>query len=261
MESIGNALSALVGEKKPDQTKSCDKHGEYISHNYFGTIWTRCPTCQDEAQAEEKAKRDAQDKKDRDARWEKTLGQSGIPLRFRDRTIPRFVADNDGQRVALQFAIDFTAEFAKRHSGRCAVFIGKPGTGKTHLACGIAIRAMGAHGASALFTTVAKMARRIREAKSFDAEETESQAIAMHSYPDLLIVDEVGLQSGTDAEARSLFDVVNERYEQCKPTIFLSNLDLDGVRAALGDRLFDRMREDGGEVVIFDWESQRGRGQ
>lgn len=259
MEPIGKTIGELTGDRQPDRTKTCDKHGPYISRNVISCIWTRCPACQDEAQAEEKAKRDARDKKERDDRWEKRLGQSGIPLRFRDRTLPRFVADIDGQRFALQFAIGYAAEFADQHSGRCAVFIGKPGTGKTHLACGIALRAMGVHGASALFTTVAKMARRIREAKSFDAKETESAAIAIHVYPDLLIIDEVGVQSGTDAEARSLFDVVNERYEQRKPTIFLSNLDLDGVRAALGDRLFDRMREDGGEVVTFDWDSQRGR--
>lgn len=259
MEPIGKTLSAIAGERQPDRTEHCSTHGEYLSRNPFGRIWTRCPTCMDEAQAEEKAKRDAHDKKQRDERWEKTLGQSGIPLRFRDRTLPRFLVEHAGQQHALDFAVAYAAEFDDRHSGRCAVFIGNPGTGKSHLACGIALRAMGVHGASALFTTVAKLSRRIREAKSFDAKETESAAIAMHVYPDLLIVDEVGLQSGTDAEARALFDVVNERYEQRKPTLFLSNLDLDGVRAALGDRLFDRMREDGGEVVTFDWESQRGR--
>ena len=118
---------------------------------------------------------------------------------------------------------------------------------------------MGKFGASAVFTTVSKMARRVREAKSFASEETESQAIGVFVYPDLLIVDEVGLQSGTDAEARTLFDIINERYEQRKPTVFLSNLDLDGVKAALGERVFDRLREDGGEVVTFAWGSHRGR--
>ena len=31
------------------------------------------------------------------------------------------------------------------------------------------------------------------------------------------------------------------------------------LKAALGERVFDRLREDGGEVVTFAWESQRGR--
>ena len=112
---------------------------------------------------------------------------------------------------------------------------------------------------TAIFTSVSKMARRIREAKSFSADETESSVILAYSMPHLLILDEVGLQSGTDAESRSMFDVINERYENRKPTLFLTNLDVAGFRTAIGERLFDRMKEDGGEVIAFTWSSRRGQ--
>lgn len=256
--SMGDAIKSMQAAE-PDRVETCPVHGEYTSRKVIGRIWTKCPACTKAAKEKARADEQAAENAARDARWQSRLGGSGIPPRFVDRTLPRFVADNDGQRHALQFAVNYCAEFERGHSGRCAVFIGEPGTGKTHLACGIALRAMGKFGASAVFTTVSKMARRVREAKSFASEETESQAIGVFVYPDLLIVDEVGLQSGTDAEARTLFDIINERYEQRKPTVFLSNLDLDGVKAALGERVFDRLREDGGEVVTFAWESQRGR--
>jgi DNA replication protein DnaC len=55
-----------------------------------------------------------------------------------------------------------------------------------------------------------------------------------------------------------MFDVINRRYRDLHPTILLSNLDRDGLRAYLGERSFDRLRE-GGIVVPFDWESYRGR--
>ncbi|WP_281661409.1 ATP-binding protein [Microvirgula aerodenitrificans] len=252
-------LEVIHAPRQADRTEVCDIHGEYTSRHIMARIWTRCPECAKAAAAKAETDRQEAEKAARDARWSRQLGESGIPLRFQDRTLPRFVAENDGQRYALQFAVDYAAEFEHGHSGRCAVFVGEPGTGKTHLACGIALRAMGKFGASALFTTVSKLSRRVREAKSFDADETESAAIRIFVYPDLLIVDEVGVQSGTDAEARALFDVINDRYEQRKPTIFLSNLDLGGVQAALGARVFDRMREDGGEVVSFTWGSHRGR--
>lgn len=53
--------------------------------------------------------------------------------------------------------------------------------------------------------------------------------------------------------------MLNERYEKRRPTLMLSNLGLDDVRAFLGDRIFDRLREDGGESIVFDWESYRGK--
>lgn len=251
-------LEIIHAPRQADRTEVCDIHGEYTSHHIMLRSWTQCPTCTKAATAKIKDRLLEAEKSDRDARWSRQLGDSCIPMRFRDRTLSRFAAENAGQQYALEFSTVYAAEFERGHSGRCAVFIGEPGTGKTHLACGIALQAM-AHGASALFTTVSKLSRRVREAKSFDADETESAAIRIFVYPDLLIVDEVGVQSGTDAEARALFDVINDRYEQRKPTIFLSNLDLGGVQAALGARVFDRMREDGGEVVSFTWGSHRGR--
>ena len=30
-------------------------------------------------------------------------------------------------------------------------------------------------------------------------------------------------------------------------------------RACLDERVFDRLREDGGQVISFDWDSMRGR--
>lgn len=75
----------------------------------------------------------------------------------------------------------------------------------------------------------------------------------------MLILDEVGVQFGSEAEKLILFDVLNERYERCKATILLSNLTATEVKDYLGERVMDRMREDGGKVVVFDWESYRGR--
>ena len=39
----------------------------------------------------------------------------------------------------------------------------------------------------------------------------------------------------------------------------MSNLTTNEVRDYLGERIFDRMREDGGQVRVFDWESYRGQ--
>ena len=52
---------------------------------------------------------------------------------------------------------------------------------------------------------------------------------------------------------REVFD----RYEKMKPTILISNLSKDDVFKYLGERVADRLREDGGKVLVFDWDSYR----
>jgi DNA replication protein DnaC len=44
-----------------------------------------------------------------------------------------------------------------------------------------------------------------------------------------------------------------------KPTIVISNLAKDGLQDYLGERAFDRLRENGGKLVVFDWESYRSK--
>ena len=112
---------------------------------------------------------------------------------------------------------------------------------------------------SALFLTVMRAVRRVKDTWGRSSTQSESEAIASLVFPDLLILDEVGVQFGSDAERLILFDVLNERYEKRRPTLLLSNLNIDEVKAYLGERVFDRLREDGGEAIVFDWASWRGR--
>lgn len=67
----------------------------------------------------------------------------------------------------------------------------------------------------------------------------------------------MGVQFGSDFERNTMFDVLNERYERRKPTLFLSNLTKAEVTEFLGERVMDRLREDGGQVIPFTWESYR----
>lgn len=49
-------------------------------------------------------------------------------------------------------------------------------------------------------------------------------------------------------------------YEKRRPTILMSNLAVADVRTYLGERIIDRIREDGGALIVFDWESHRAKG-
>lgn len=252
--------NVLNFEAMPERKESCDKHGEFMSRKIFGRIWTKCPVCTAEEEEQRKVDAEEKEREQKRIRWERALGTAGIPERFRDRSLKTYIAESDEQKRALAFADSYANDFDQvLKTGRGAIFCGLPGTGKTHLAVGIGLRIMNRDGRSVLFTTVMRAIRRVKDTWRRDSSETETEAIAALAFPDLLILDEVGVQFGSEAEKLILFDVLNERYERRKPTILLSNLKIDEVKAYLGERVFDRMREDGGEFIPFAWESYRGR--
>lgn len=257
MQSLSNIVTA---PQRATRQAECDKHGPYESQHYVGKIWSNCPECIKAAEAAAKAKDEERKREEERRRWEARLERSCIPERFLDRTLKNYEAKTEGQQQALAFATAYADNFDKAlETGRCALFVGRPGTGKTHLAAGIGLRLMKRDSRRVLFTTVMRAVRSIKETWTRGSELTESEAIEKLVAPDLLILDEVGVQFGSETEKLMLFDVLNERYERRRPTLLISNLDLDGVRAYLGERIFDRLREDGGEAVAFDWASYRGQ--
>lgn len=255
---MSHATEGFEIETKPAH---CEKHGDYVSRRIAGVLrlWSRCIACQDERDAEEKAAREERNRQESALRWQQKIGMACIPERFKSRRLESFEAETPGQKHAHEAAKGYADDFARvsAQNGRSLVFIGKPGTGKTHLAIGIALQVMEA-GHSALFVTVMRAIRRVKDTWGKSGE-SESDAIAAIVAPDLLILDEVGIQFGSETEKLILFDILNERYELRKPCILLSNFTLPEVQAFLGERIFDRLREDGGQVVPFDWDSHRGR--
>jgi len=236
----------------------CWIHGEFQSRNLFGSIWSRCPACENDLRASEQAEKDERERVEKLRRWESKLGHSGIPERFQNRTLDSFVADSEHKKRALDFSFEYALMFGQKaeNKGRSALFVGKPGTGKTHLAAGIGLALM-EQGYSVLFYTVMRAIRRVKDTWIRESKESESEAIAALVMPDLLILDEVGIQFGSETEKLILFDILNERYEKRRACILLSNLSIDEVSAFLGERVIDRLREDGGEVIPFTWESHR----
>lgn len=261
------SLSQLVPvlDREP---RRCEVHGEYLASFYpfGGGRWSSCPAChaervqrdvaeafqemrQEQAQASEaKRRKSASD----------MLGRAMIPPRFAGCTLESYEAENDGQKAAKARAARYVESWPdNKASGTSLILCGRPGTGKTHIAVAIAKDVMAA-GDSVLFARVYELVSAVRETYRRDAEKSEREALAAFAAPDLLILDEVGHQRGSDAERLLLFEVINARYEQCKPTILISNKNLEGLRDYLDERAADRLRQGGGKVIPFDWESKRG---
>jgi DNA replication protein DnaC len=237
----------------------CDTHGSFESKavKALGRIlhWSGCPECSAIAKVAREAEKTKAESEKKQRRLEARLNQAGIPLRFRSKTFSSYLTDTDGQEKARAVAMEFAANFKKhREAGTFLVFSGKPGTGKSHLAIAIAQEAM--VGGSALYTSAIDAVRMIRDTWRRDSPKTETQVLDMLASIDLLILDEVGVQYGTEAEQVSLFDIIDKRYRDLMPTILLTNLNAKGMKEFLGDRSYDRLRE-GGIWTTSDWESQR----
>jgi DNA replication protein DnaC len=157
------------------------------------------------------------------------------------------------QLLGSALSADFVTE------GRTLVFIGKPGRGKTHLAVGIAYRAI-QHGFEVLFVTAAAM---IDELSAAFRGGRLGEVLPRYTHPALLVVDELGyLTYGTDA-ANMLFHVVNDRYLHRRSMIFTTNKSMsqwghvlhdDDLAAAIVDRILER-----GRLLHLDGPSIRSR--
>lgn len=251
------ALPSRVKFRMPQEQRNCETHGEYTAYE-FRSHWSTCPQCQDIASKKADQERREADELERKERiWRSRLGRAAIPERFADRTLESYVATCEHSKAALAIARDYADRFEEvSEKGSCLIFCGDVGTGKTHLAIGIANSIL-KQGYQPVFVSVIKAIRKIKETYARDSELTEDDAIRSFVEPDLLILDEVGVQFGSETEKLYLFEIINGRYEQMKPTLLISNLGTKELEGFIGSRVMDRLRESGGKAVIFNWKSYR----
>lgn len=240
--------------------KQCSRHGAYearVIKFLDKEITGACPECTKEAEEREELMKRRVEAESTARRTQALLQRAGIPPRFKDCSLANYVADNEGQKNALSKARWFVDTIKDRVAeGTGMIFTGQAGTGKTHLSTAIA-NAIIPLGYSAVFITASDAMRSIKRTYDPSSTMTESDAIDALVAPSLLILDEIGMQNRTDHEKQLMFEIINKRYERVKPTILLSNLSSADLKEFLGERIMDRMRQGGGRMIGFEWDSFR----
>ncbi len=136
------------------------------------------------------------------------------------------------------------------------IFLGSVGTGKTHLATAIALKACEA-GRHTRFFTAASLANLLMEKNGKGTLHTFMNAL---KRVELMVIDEVGFVPLHREAAELLFQVISDCYER-RSLIITSNLEFGAWNTVFGDNrltaaLIDRLIHHS-HIVLFSGESYR----
>lgn len=244
----------------------CDIHGaRTLTHHFFNEQWLgseSCDLCREDLHQREEEKK-AKRKQElafaaREAELKNIIGRAGIPPRYAQKGFDHYNAKTAEQQRIFKICRTYAEEFLQNEkAGKSLILLGSVGTGKTHLACSIANYIIMQHRKTALFMKVAEMMMTVKSTYSSSSQISTKQALQQFTTPDLLILDEVGVQAGTEAERHIMLQVIDSRYDLCKPTILTANLGVDQLKAFITPQGVDRLSESGGGLLVFNWESAR----
>jgi DNA replication protein DnaC len=221
--------------------------------------WTGCPECSKQSiAAHEAARALAQPEELRRLQAQAMLEAAGVPRRLQAATLKTYVSETESQQAAHKLVCDYAKNLSEKlDSGDGLIMMGNMGTGKTHLAVGLIRVATRTHSVLSRYVTAPALFSRVRASYSGNGE-TEADILAEYANTPLLVLDEIGVGKGSDNELNLIYALLGRRYDECRPTVIITNLMSEDLKAWLGERVVDRLRETS-PVVLFNWDSHRGR--
>jgi DNA replication protein DnaC len=136
------------------------------------------------------------------------------------------------QRSVKKQVVEHLGQLDFLHARENVVMLGPPGTGKTHLAIALGVRACLA-GHKVAFATATEWVARLGEAKRQGSLETELRRL---SFVPLIVVDEVGYIPFDPEAANLMFSLVSARYERAS-MIVTSNKAFSAWGEIFGDEV------------------------
>lgn len=260
VEHLGSSLSG-----SESKIKQCITHGEYLSR-YMpcgeSKRWTICPYCHIEQVKREGLEAARELESNRKSLILNRLKSANLPSKYVDSKFNDLIAQNDVHAKHVDTCRRFARNFKKAlASGSSLLLYGNSGTGKTHLAYSVVGEVI-EQGYTTATVKAKAMLGEIKDQNDFKIEGTEHDKIMEYSKPDLLVIDELNGPILSDRNnIERIFDVVDERYNQTKCTILISNASFKKHETTINDllcpRTRDRLIDNGGKLLAFEHDSWR----
>lgn len=135
----------------------------------------------------------------------------------------------------LNYCKEYAADFSRRSPS--LLLYGKTGLGKTHLSLAIAGKAV-EEGYGVIYSSAQNLFNKLEKDKFGKADANTEETIL---DCDLLIIDDLGAEFTTQFTVSALYNIVNSRELESKPTIISTNLMPEQLTKAYGERIASRI--------------------
>jgi len=190
-----------------------------------------------------------------------------IPPRYQHCTIQGYeAADDELSKWAAKVEAQIVIEDYLTLDGRGLVFTGPVGVGKTHLAVAILRELIERYQIRGLFYQFGALLRRIQDSYNPVSQTSELKVLEPVFDADVLVLDELGASKPTDWVRDTMMQIINNRYNEKRLTIFTTNysdspkndkegeLLEDRIGVALRSRLFEMCK-----TVVIEGDDYRKR--
>ena len=121
------------------------------------------------------------------------------------------------------------------------LFLGRTGLGKTYLSACIALEVASQGWRVQYYPAQARIGRFERVRFSRTADEADQEAVREILSCDLLVLDDLGAEFSTAFSQSVLYQVINDRMTERRPTIISTNLDLTAMTKIYNERILSRL--------------------
>lgn len=189
------------------------------------------------------------------------LQSAHLERKFWERTFDVYRPQNDSQRYALERCRTWAEEYTPKETRTGLYLVGDVGVGKTHLAAAILLRIMERF--KDLQPMMLPMVDFMEELRDAVGEEDVNGKVDEAVRAPVLVMDDLGgnlewdqidgkrvlrptsrgQHPVTDFERRTLYRLINRRYEAGLPVVVTTNCPPDVLEAAYGTRTVSRLIE------------------